>query len=158
MSGGEPLLQSDFVCALADELHDTYSMHVALQTSGYADSEVFRRVVDRMDYVMMDIKLADRDLHKEYTGVYNDKILENFEYLRTCGKEYIVRVPLIPDITDTEDNLRRISDIAGDSPVELLGYNNLAPAKYSMVGMNYTLENKSNNPIDLSIFKNAKLS
>ena len=70
----------------------------------------------------------------------------------------MIRVPLIPDITDTEDNLRKISAIAGDSPVELLSYNNLAPAKYSMVGMEYTLKNKSNNPVDLSIFENAKLS
>lgn len=157
-SGGEPLMQADFVCETADIIRKKTPMHLAVQTSGYADEDVFARVVDRMDYVMMDIKLADRELHKKYTGVYNDRILKNFEYLKSCGKEYIIRIPLIPDITDTEENLKKISDIIGDSPAELLSYNSLAPAKYAMVGMEYTLENKKNNKVDLNIFKCAKLS
>ncbi|MBQ8526119.1 MAG: glycyl-radical enzyme activating protein [Clostridia bacterium] len=157
-SGGEPLMQDDFVCELADKIRQKTPMHLAVQTSGYADEEVFARVIDKMDYVMMDIKLADRDLHKKYTGVYNDKILRNFEYLKNSGKEYIIRIPLIPDITDTEENLKKISGIINDSPAELLSYNSLAPAKYDMLGMKYSLENKKNNKVDLGIFKNAKLS
>ena len=124
-SGGEPMLQADFVCAVADILHSR-NMHLAVQTSGYTAPDTFRRVVDKMDYVMMDIKLADSDAHKKYTGVHNDKILANLEYLKCCGKAYTVRVPLIPGITDTEQNLRGISDIIQDSPCELLRYNKLA--------------------------------
>ena len=156
-SGGEPLMQSDFVIGVAEKLKNE-GIHLAVQTSGYADADTFKKVIGVMDYVMMDIKIADRELHKKYTGVYNDVILDNFEYLKTSGKEYVIRVPLIPDITDTTQNLRRISDIAGDSYVELLRYNKLAGAKYKQVGMEYTLSDNDNNPVDISIFKNAKLS
>ena len=155
VSGGEPMMQSDFVCDLADALPN---MHKAIQTSGYTDLETYKRVIDKFDYIMQDIKLADRQLHKKYTGVYNDNILENIKYLKQSGKEYILRVPLIPDITDTEDNLRAISEIAGDSPVELLPYNNLAGAKYEMLDMEYSLGSDTNRDVDFTkYFKNATI-
>jgi len=136
VSGGEPLAQADFVCALFDRL----PIHKAIQTSGYADNAVFQRVIDRCDYVMMDIKLADRELHKQYTGVYNDKILENLKYLKQSGKAYVIRTPLIPDITDTQENLAAIQTLLGDSPWEKLPYNTMAGAKYPMLGMQYGME------------------
>lgn len=154
ISGGEPMLQSEFVCALADELPN---IHKAIQTSGYTDCETYKKVIDKFDYIMQDIKIADREVHKKYTGVYNDKILRNIEYLKTSGKKFVFRVPLIPDITDTEENLRAISEIAGDSPVELLAYNNLAGAKYEMLGMEYTLGTDTNRNEDFTkYFRNAK--
>ena len=156
-SGGEPLMQSDFVLELATKLKQQ-NIHLAIQTSGFAPQDAFKKVIDKMDYVMMDIKLVDRELHKKYTGVYNDVILKNFEYLKSSGKEYIVRVPLIPDITDTSENLSRIADLTKDSDVELLRYNKLAGAKYKSLGMEYTLADCDTNSIDTSIFKNAKLS
>ena len=90
VSGGEPLLQHKFVKEVCSHLD---GIHKAIQTSGYADSDVFRQVIEKMDYVMMDIKLADRELHKKYTGVYNDKILKNFEILKNSGKDFIIRIP-----------------------------------------------------------------
>lgn len=136
ISGGEPLLQSDFVMELMENLGE---VHKAIQTSGYADPEIYRKMIDRFDYIMQDIKIVNRELHKKYTGVFNDKILENIEYLKHSGKEFLFRVPMIPGITDTEENLADIGKLAGDCPVEYLKYNNLAGAKYEMVGMNYTL-------------------
>lgn len=154
ISGGEPMMQSEFVCALADSLPN---MHKAIQTSGYTDIDTYKRVIDKFDYIMQDIKLADRELHKKYTGVYNDKILKNIEYLKSSGKEFVFRVPLIPNITDTEDNLKGISEIVGNSPVELLPYNKLAGAKYEMLGMEYKLGTDGNKDIDFTTyFKNAK--
>ncbi|MBQ7901136.1 MAG: glycyl-radical enzyme activating protein [Clostridia bacterium] len=155
-SGGEPMLQADFVCSVADILRSRH-MHLAVQTSGHTDADTFKKVIDKMDYVMMDIKLADTDAHKKYTGVTNEKILANFEYLKHSGKEYVVRIPLIPGITDTDENLRDISDIIQDSPCELLRYNKLAGAKYPMLGMEYQLSERNNGCIDTSIFQNAKL-
>ena len=114
-------------------------------------------VISRVEFVMMDIKLADPAMHREYCGVDNRIILENFGRLRASGKEYVIRVPLIPDITDTHENLSAIAALVGDSPVELLPYNTFAGAKYEGVGRVYTLENKPNNPVDLSLFRNAKL-
>lgn len=153
VSGGEPLLQSDFVTELCGHLR---GMHLALQTSGYADGDTFCRVIDGFDYIMMDIKLADPVRHREYTGVDNGPILANFRRLQESGKEYVIRIPLIPDITDTEANLRAIAAIVGDSPVELLRYNPLAGAKYPMVGMEYTLPGGENAPVDTAWFANAR--
>ncbi len=62
VSGGEPMLQSDFVCELADKLP---GVHKALQTSGYTDLETYKKVVSRFDYIMQDIKLADDGLHRQ---------------------------------------------------------------------------------------------
>jgi pyruvate formate lyase activating enzyme len=153
ISGGEPLLQPDFVCELAENLVGT---HKAIQTSGYADLETYKKVVERMDYVLQDIKLADEQEHIKYTGVSNEKILRNIEWLKTSGKPFVFRVPLIPGITDTEANLKAISEIVGDCRTELMPYNPLAGAKYAMVDMEYTLSDKGNREEDFTkYFQNA---
>lgn len=153
VSGGEPLMQADFVCELADRLNN---VHKAIQTSGYADQDVYKRVIGKFDYIMQDIKLADYNLHKRYTGVENDKILKNIDYLKSSGKDFVFRVPLIPNITDTEENLTAISKIAGSSRVELMKYNIMAGAKYPMVNMKYTLHENENRVDDFeSYFENA---
>ena len=157
ISGGEPLLQSDFVIDVLKKLKG--HVHRAIETSGYADASIFSKVVSECDAVMMDIKLIDDDLHKKYTGVSNKKILENARYLMNCGTPYVFRIPLIPGITDTEENLSEISDFVGNSRVELLSYNTLAPAKYRSVGRKFTTEinpDIAKRP-NLAIFKNATL-
>ena len=155
ISGGEPMLQPDFVCELAEKLGDT---HKAIQTSGYADMEVYKNVVGHMDYVLQDIKLADEKAHMQYTGVSNKKILANIQWLKNSGKPFVFRVPLIPRITDTEENLKAIAEIAGDCRVELMPYNSLAGAKYSMVDMEYTLSDEMNREEDFTkYFQNAIL-
>ncbi len=156
ISGGEPMLQYKFVLELAGKLK---GIHLALQTSGYADHNIYKSVINKFDFVMQDIKLANDEEHIKYTGVSNKQILENIEYLKQSGKEFVLRVPLIPDITDTEENLCLISEIAGDFPVELLSYNPMAGAKYEMLGYNYTLnDNKKNTEVGYTrYFKNATL-
>lgn len=149
ISGGEPLLQPEFVCELAEGLGDT---HKAIQTSGYADLETYKKVIGHMDYVLQDIKLADEKEHIKHTGVSNEKILRNIEWLKTSGKPFVFRVPLIPGITDTEDNLKAISEIVGEYPVELMPYNPLAGAKYSMVDMEYMLSDETNREEDFTKF------
>ena len=135
LSGGEPLLQADFMLAVMDRMP---GIRFAMETSGYASQETFRKVVDRMSLVYMDLKIADPQKHKEYTGVDNAPILRNLEYLR--GKNAVIRTPLIPGITDTEENLAAIKKLVGDLPHELLPYNEMADAKYSMLGMEYPLK------------------
>ena len=155
VSGGEPLMQADFVSDLASRLNT----HKLLETSGYASPEVFKKTVSCFDTVYIDIKIADREEHKKYTGVYNDAILENLRYLQENAIEHTVRVPLIPDITDTKENLSAIAKIAGNSQVELLPYNALAGAKYASVGMTFTdkITKKENNSVALSMFANCKM-
>lgn len=135
-SGGEPLAQPDFLLELIDQLKD---YHLCIETSGYADSEVFKKVIEKLDLVIMDIKLADSEEHKKYTGVNNEKILNNFEILKNSGVPFIIRTPLIPEITDTKENLEAIEKIIGNSTWEKLPYNTMAGAKYKMLGMKYSL-------------------
>lgn len=139
VSGGEPMMQPEFVTELASLLPD---VHKAIQTSGYARPETYRRVISCFDYVMQDIKLVDPVAHRKYTGVDNTWILENIRWLKESGKEYLFRVPMIPGITDTEENLAAIRALTAGCPVEYLKYNTLAGAKYEMLGMEYPLADK----------------
>ncbi len=136
-SGGEPLMQAGFLFELCDLLS---GYHLCIETSGYADSDVFRRAAEKVDFVIMDVKLADSGSHRKYTGVGNEKILENFALLRSSGKPYLIRTPLIPNITDTPENLDAISRIIGGSAWEKLPYNAAAGAKYKMLGMEFGME------------------
>lgn len=155
ISGGEPMLQADFVCDLAEKLAN---LHIAIQTSGYTDIETYQKVMNHVDYIMQDIKLADSEAHIQYTGVSNEKILRNIEWLKQSGKEFVFRVPLIPNITDTEENLRAISKIVGTHRTELMPYNEFAGAKYSMINMEYTLGTERNRVEDFTkYFDNAIL-
>ena len=130
-SGGEPLAQPEFLLELIEELN---GYHLCIETSGFADSKTFKAVIDKLDFVIMDIKLANAALHKQYTGVDNANILNNFEAVKQSGKPYIIRTPLIPNITDTEENLKAIKGIIGNSEWEKLPFNAAAGAKYKMLG------------------------
>ena len=87
----------------------------------------------------MDIKLANSDEHLKYTGVDNKLILKNLEILKQSKKPYLIRTPLIPNITDTAENLAEIKKIIGDSDWEKIPYNTMAGVKYGQLGMEYTL-------------------
>ncbi len=138
-SGGEPLMQAEFLLSLCDELKN---YHLCIETSGFADSQTFIKVIQKLDFIIMDIKLADSELHKKYTGVENELILKNFEILKNSGKPYIIRTPHIPNITDTEDNLNKIKDIIGESVWEHIPYNAMTGAKYKNLGLEFNLEDE----------------
>ena len=72
--------------------------------------------------------------------MYNGRILENFRFLQHCGKPYLIRTPLIPGITDTNENLTAIRELIGNSAWEQLPYNTLAGAKYPNFGMTYGMK------------------
>lgn len=137
-SGGEPLLQSEFVAQVIDLLDD---VHVLLDTSGYASEEDLRRTAERSDLIFFDLKLIDRTAHRRYTGVDNDPILHNLGVMSTLGVPFVIRVPLIPGVTDTDSNLAAIADTVCGLPglvrVDLLPYNRAAGGKYESVGMEF---------------------
>lgn len=134
-SGGEPLMQGEALLSLLENTH----LHTAMETCGYADPTLFRSVVSALDYVMFDLKLADDQAHRQYTGVSNRLILENLTQLRQSGKPFVLRTPLIPGITDTPQNLQALAAIVGDDPWEKLPYNPLTPTKYDRIGKPYSL-------------------
>ena len=114
---------------LSETLKYLDGIHTAIETSGYARENVFQEMLSKIDFVYMDIKLFDSNLHKKYTGVHNECIKNNFKLLQKSGKPYIIRTPLIKGITDGQENLRAIQAFIGDSPWEKLPENPLAKAK-----------------------------
>lgn len=108
LTGGEPLAQPAFAEALIDGLK-SHGFHVALDTSGYAPAEVFRRLAEKADLVLFDLKIMDETRHKKYTGVSNGIILENLRSLESIGKPVWVRFPFIPGVNDDEKNLEAMA-------------------------------------------------
>ena len=129
-TGGEVLMQPDFVLAVRALLPEA---HAAIETSGYAQPEVFQRVAKAMDLVIMDVKLTDPALHRRWTGVDNGPILRNLDWLKKSGIPFWIRIPLIPTVNDTEENMRRTAALLQGAArlerVELLPYHKTAGAK-----------------------------
>lgn len=138
LSGGEPLLQHEFVTTLIDALH-AEGVHVALDTSGYASAEIFDRVASAVDLVLFDIKALDPERHREATGVPNDLILDNLRRFRAAHPEIcvVLRYPLIPGFNDRPEDVEALLALARelDLPVDLLPYHPLGTGKYEAVGM-----------------------
>lgn len=137
-SGGEPLLQAHFVTEVIDLLDD---LHIVLETSGYGRTQDFRMLLERVNLVYYDLKLIDRQAHQRYTGCSNDRILNNLQVLSASGVPFVVRVPLVPGVTDTRENLSAIAltvqALQGLLRVDLLPYNQAAGAKYRAAGMEF---------------------
>ncbi len=138
-SGGEPLMQSDFVKECIDYLRP--KVHCALQTSGCAAEETFQKVLACCNFVLYDLKLMDKNQHVRYCGVDNELILKNYETLASSGKDFVTRLPLIPGVTDTEDNITAVASFMqrlSVDKIELLPYNKLTGSKYSSLMRKYT--------------------
>jgi pyruvate formate lyase activating enzyme len=151
-SGGEPLLQADFVAEVIDLLDD---VHVLLDTSGYGQEQDFRRLIDRSDLVYFDLKLIDGIMHQHYTGCDNALILSNLHLLSEMGKPFVVRVPMVPGITDTNQNLdgivQTLSGLSGLLRVDLLPYNKAAGSKYQYAGMDFKPDYDESGELNLNI-------
>ncbi len=137
-SGGEPLSHPEFL----EECVKLFKgkLHIALQTSGYAKPEVFNKILPHCDLILFDLKIISDEKHIKYTGYSNKYILQNFKTLVGSKTDFIVRVPLIPTVTDTEENITDICRIMkenGVSYAELLPYNKMAGSKYALVGREY---------------------
>jgi len=137
-SGGEPLFQPAFVLETIKKLD---GLHCAIETSGYASAKIFKSVIDAVDFVIMDVKMVDAQLHLRYCGKDNSLILKNLEYLKSCGKPFVIRIPVIPGVNDTEKNFdftaKLLANAAGLEKVELLPYQKTAGAKYAMLDQMY---------------------
>ena len=130
LSGGEATMCAEWVGELSRRLHEA-GVHILLETCGYFDYGTVReKLLPYVSHIFCDIKIYDRDLHKKYCGVYNDRILENFRRMKDeageLGYTIMPRVPLIPDITDTDENLTAIAEWMagiGVAKTDLLSYN-----------------------------------
>lgn len=137
-SGGEPLAQPEFLLSCLKLMKGKTSR--AIQTSGYCKKEIFREILTQTDYVLYDIKLINGALHEKYTGKSNKPILENFDVLYKSQKDFVVRTPLIPTVTDTPENISAICELLRSrniNYIELLPYNKMTGSKYPLAGRQY---------------------
>lgn len=138
VSGGEPLMQPEFLCELLDRLRP---LHRALETSAFCAPDAWREALKRVELVYIDLKLADPAAHRRYTGVSNEPILQNLAHLKTSGVPFLVRIPTIQNVNDDPANMEATCRLLSGSKnlrgVELLPYNPCAGAKYALLGKPY---------------------
>jgi pyruvate formate lyase activating enzyme len=136
-SGGEPLLQSDF---LLDLLRGCRARHIhsAVDTSGFASSQLILRVAELTDLFLYDVKVMDPARHKAATGVSNVIILDNLRRLSRSGARLWIRVPVIPGINDDAENFhalgRFLDNLPGVERVDLLPYHRTGVSKFKRMG------------------------
>jgi pyruvate formate lyase activating enzyme len=144
LSGGEPLLQFEFLSELLRNCHEE-NVHVAIDTSGYVGWKNYQAILPMVNLFLFDLKLMDDADHRKYTGVSNHLILQNLERLMESGIPVIVRIPLIPGITDTTENLRSIAEFLSQfliiPVVHLLPYNPMGEEKYKKLNKRLKLAN-----------------
>ena len=134
LTGGEVTWQADFAAAVLEGCQ-SLGIHTTIETCGACSWSRLEKLLPHTDLVLYDLKLIDPDDHRKWTGADNHQILRNAAQL--AGPKVQVRVPLIPGITDTEDNIRGIFTFArrvGLSSIALLPYNPSAAAKYEWLG------------------------
>jgi len=149
LTGGEVTMQPAFAHAILAGCRDE-GIHTAIETCGACSWPVLERLADAADLILYDIKLADEAAHRRWTGQSNRRILENAA--RLAGRNVQVRVPLIPGITDTEENLGAIVALmraAGLRSVALLPYNEASAAKYEWLDRPYSLATERQTPAQL---------
>ena len=141
-SGGEPLMQPAFLSLLLKACK-RQEIHTVVDTSGFANWKVFEQIRVDVDLFLYDLKHMDSIRHREVTGVPNEVILENLRRLSAAGANCFVRIPLIPGINDDEKNLFESGEFLVSLPkvqsVEVMGYHDIAQAKYEALGREFTL-------------------
>ena len=143
LTGGEALHQPEFTTAILKACKKR-NIHTAVETCLFADKEIINTISGNADLFLIDLKLFDSTDHMHFTGQPNEVTLENFLYLASTGKEMVVRIPLVPGITDTRENLdsieKFVSSSGRDIPVEYIDYNPLARNNYDKLGLSFPMD------------------
>ncbi len=157
-SGGEPLCFIDFISKVVSKLNN---VSVAFQISGYGSKQSFEKALKLSNYVLFDLKIINDKNFQKYCGKGNQIILENYRLLAKSNVEFITRVPLIPTVTDTAENLTDIAKFMAENKVnkvELLPYNEFTSSKYKGLLRKdepaYDIKNGLNHQTIIEIFNN----
>ncbi len=142
-SGGEPLLQIDFLEAVLRACKD-HGIHTMVDTSGYTDPQRFERIRPWVDLFLYDLKMMNDTRHVQHTGVSNRRILSNLQALSQAGETIVARIPIIPGINDDAENIRQsgefLRSLGNLRQVNILPYHRAATEKYSRIGNSYLLD------------------
>ena len=148
VTGGEPLMQAEFVTELFKQAQEK-KIHTALDTSGILfnknEKEKFDNLLEYTNLVLLDIKHINDEEHRKLTGHSNKNILDFAEYLSEINKPMWVRHVVVPGITYKEQYLKELgmflSRLKNIKALDVLPYHNMAIAKYESLGIPYTLKN-----------------
>jgi pyruvate formate lyase activating enzyme len=136
-SGGEPLLQHKFLLASLQKCKEL-GFHTTLDTCGYAEKAIFKQIIPFVDLFLYDIKILNKDKHKEYTSASNELILTNLQLLEEKKKRAIIRIPVIPTINTDNNELAEMGELLSKmsfiESIELLPYHQLGVEKYRKLG------------------------
>ena len=144
-SGGECMLQIDFLEECL-KLCKEKGLHTAVDTAGHVPFESFARILPFTDLFLYDVKAIDNEKHQAFVGVDNHRILDNLSRLLSIGKALWVRIPIIPTVNDTIEEMtavRRFLEKSGrPEKVELLPYHAMGEHKYAAIGKEATIFQK----------------
>lgn len=152
LSGGEPLLQQDFLLELLPKLKKL-GIHTAIDTSGnFPITDKIKRIIDLTDLFLLDIKCINDEICKDLVGFSNKLELEFAKYLSSINKAIWIRQVLVPGITDHEEDLlslkKFLSSLNNVKKVEILAYHDLGKFKWENLGCNYELADVPNATIE----------
>lgn len=141
-SGGECLLFPEFLSEIAKKCKDN-GIHTTVESAFFVPWENVNAVLPHIDLFFADLKIPDPEKHREFTGQDNKLIIDNITRLSNSHNNIILRIPVIPGVNDSDDDMDAFAEIIkafgkGIKGIELLRYNNLAEAKYKIAGKEYT--------------------
>lgn len=143
-SGGEPLLQADFLLACLT-LCEQRGIHTGIETTLHAPWEKVQPIIEKLDHAYIDIKHINPEKHKQYTGVDNTMILENLKKIGELypDKPIRLRTPVIPTFNDTEEELLAIrafiDEYLPNAEYEILRYHSFGKNKYDFIGQTFKI-------------------
>lgn len=142
-SGGEPLTQPAFVKEVITRCEQV-GIHTAVETCGYFSWKTSEEAVRMLDFIIFDIKHMDDVIHKRLTGVSNRRILENVKRIGELNTPLVIRIPVIPTLNDSPENILETARFVRDHlpnaiGIEALPYHRLGVNKYAALGMEYQL-------------------
>lgn len=144
VSGGEPLLQSNVISILFDNIHDM-NLTTAVDTSGHVVlSESVKDVLCKTDYLLLDVKSLNENIHKELTGVNRNLVELFFEYVRGLNTKIWIRYVYVPGYTNSMDDLKALTEFVNSfkniERVDILPYHVFGKEKWVSLGYKYPLE------------------
>ncbi|MBN2616720.1 MAG: pyruvate formate lyase-activating protein [Spirochaetales bacterium] len=147
VSGGEPLLQSEFISGLFDKIH-LLGLTTAVDTSGHvALTPEVKLVLSKTDYILLDVKSLDPVKHREITGVNQVYVNQFFSYVKNLNTKIWLRYVLVPGYTDSDQDLIKLIDFINEynniERVDILPYHVYGKEKWTNLGIKYPLEGLS---------------
>ncbi len=137
-SGGEPLLQIDFLVELL-KMCKSEGIHTAIETAGCVSFERFEKILPYTDLFLFDIKSLSLEKHKKFTGADNALILENARKLKEKNANILFRMPVVPEYND--DEAAAIAEFAKPKEIELMPYHSICKGKYDALGREFLTRN-----------------